>query len=105
MFDLYTKLFDLANVPVHAINVSDLIAIYDLHHPRFVTWFDPNEKEKDLQMKKKDRHIPDAPASDINVYDLIQFFLEHQMTTSDNSHFIVDEIPIIYRSKTGKLLT
>ena len=104
MFDIQTKYFELVNIPAQPIDVTDLLAYYDLHNPEFSTFFDTNEKIKDLRMKKTSRSTTGSGTSDLNIYELIEFFLQHKVENYENSHFVVDEIPIFYKSKKGNWL-
>ena len=104
MFDIQTKYFELVNIPAQPIDVTDLLAYYDLYNPEFSTFFDANERIKDLRMKKKSRSATGSGTSDLNIYELIEFFLQHKVENYENSHFVVDEIPIFYKSKKGNWL-
>ena len=101
MFDIHTKEFELVNIPAQPIDVTDLLAYYNSHNSEFSTFLDTNEKRKDLRMKKKSRSTTNSHTSDLNIYELIEFFVRHKVSNYENSHFIVDELPIFYKSKTG----
>ena len=105
LFDLYTKTFEMQNIPgqVYAIDVRDLLQFYDTFHPTLVTVFDGKEKNKNLRMKQKHRGSPDSEATGITIYDLIQFFIQEKAMDYEDSHFVLDEVPIL--PKTGQCRT
>ena len=107
MFDIFTKTFDMKNTDAIPIDITDLIAYYDKHHPTFVTVFDESEPIETLRMKKiyRSKRLSDIskPLSELSVYELIEFFIKNEIEIYENSHFIIDEVPILYQSLTGKI--
>ena len=88
---------------VYAVDVRDLLQFYDSFHPKFITVFDGNEKRRNLRMKQKRRGSPDSDATGISIYDLIQFYIQEKALDYANSHFVLDEVPIL--PKTGQCWT
>ena len=84
----------MKNIEAQPIDVLDLLDYYNMHHPTFTTFFDPKEQ----QMKKKplssNTHPTDSAPSDINTYDLAEFFIQDKVSRDANSHFVLDEVPI-----------
>ena len=94
LFDIITKHYELKNIDAQPIDIPDLIEYYNRHHPVFTTFYDTKERKKNLRLKKKRRSGTEPCSSDISSYDLVTFFIEHQISVHENSSFILDEVPI-----------
>ena len=77
MFDIVTKEIDMKHIQAQPIDMRDLITYYNQYHP----------SQKNLKFKH-------AVPSGINAYDMAAFFIEDQVRMHENSHFVLDEVPI-----------
>ena len=75
------------------IDIPDLIQFYNDNNQVYTTFFDVNEPIKESRLKKKIRN-GNGTSSPMNSYELVTFFVEHQVAKNDNCHFILDEVPI-----------
>ena len=104
MFDISTKEFDFSNVPATPIDILDMIEYYDTHNPMYQILYDANEAIENRRMKKRERFGYDPMILPIFSYDLVEFFVEDSIRKKPESHFIVDEVPIVEEGKNFKNL-
>ena len=105
LFDLFTKTFEMQNIApqVYVVDVRDLLEFYDTFHTTFITVYDGKETRRNLRMKQKRRGYPNSQAIGITIYDLLQFYVQEKALNYEDSHFVLDEVPIL--PKTGNCRT
>ena len=97
LFDAYTRNFEMKFTDAHPIDIPNLIDYYDQHHPMFEIFYDTKERKNNRRLKKKPRLGNEPYCSDVDSYDLVKFFIQHSVSQHENSHFILDEVPIFQR--------
>ena len=104
IFDICTKSFEMSNTKAVAKDVNDLIQYYNDHHPTLTIFEDRTQRQKNLRMKKKSRSSDRESPSEVTIYELAEFFIQDQIRKEPNSHFVLDEVPIIQQGKYIVLL-
>ena len=95
----------MKNIQAQPIDMIDLIEYYDKYHPKFTIFVDSTESNKDRRMKKKARSTH-GTLYEINVYDLMEFFIQDNTRIFENSHFVIDEVPIFQdKNRRNYILT
>ena len=88
----------MKNIEAQPIDVLDLLDYYNMNNSTFTTFFDPKErqmKKRPLSTYSNTLPLPtDTAPSEINAYDLVEFFIKDKVSRDDNSHFVLDEVPI-----------
>ena len=103
MFDISTKEFDFSNVPATPIDILDMIEYYDTHNPMYQILYDSDDALENRRMKKRERFGYDPMTLPIFSYELVEFFVEDIIRNNPESHFIVDEVPIVEEGKNFKI--
>ena len=94
IFDYLTAEVDLKHMGVETINTTRLLDYFNDFHPTYKTIY----YQKKNQIMKKSRSEDISKTSEIDVYQLVQFFIGHTISRfGENAAFIIDECPILSR--------
>ena len=104
LYDIFTRHFEMKFTDAKPVDMPEMIDYYNQYHPTFLTFYDAKERRKNRKLKKKLRiDSAGSSPSDIDSYDIVKFFIQHQVSQKENSHFILDEVPI-FQQKSNYII-
>ena len=99
MFDIITKNVDMKNILAIPIDMQELLTFYNNTHPEFEVFYDEKEPQLNQRMKKKKKTGITSQFFPVEVYEIVEHFIQEKTKIDPFSNFIVDELPIAIDGK------
>ena len=99
MFDILTKNIDMRSLSAIPIDIKDLIDSYNKTHSEFEIFYDRNERNGNRKMKKRKKYGSLVSPLPVDVYEVLEHFIEEKKKLDPDANFIVDELPILLDGK------